>query len=149
MGPVSRSCSSGPVMRIPGNQCSIAAAPGAGLGQQEVGAQTQLNGVMEYPMTRASGLAVLAVLTLVAGQVAAQEKTPRLGLAAAERLCAECHAVRGGELRSPFSSAPAFPTIAAVPGMTAMARPGGLKAAGQRNSPLGPLRRAGSSHSAA
>ncbi len=72
-------------------------------------------------MTRASGLAVLAVLTLVAGQVAAQEKTPRLGLAAAERLCAECHAVRGGELRSPFSSAPAFPTIAAVPGMTAMA----------------------------
>ena len=72
-------------------------------------------------MTRAIGLAIVAALALAASPSAAQEKAPRLGFAAAERLCAECHAVRGGEVRSPFSSAPAFPTIAAVPGMTAMA----------------------------
>jgi mono/diheme cytochrome c family protein len=76
---------------------------------------------MEYPMTRAIGLTIVAALALAASPSAAQEKAPRLGQAAAERLCAECHAVRGGDLRSPFSSAPTFPTIAAVPGMTATA----------------------------
>jgi len=70
-------------------------------------------------MMRAIGLAALLVLTTAPG--AAQDRAVRLGEAAAQRLCADCHAVRRGELRSPFSGAPAFPVIAMVPGMTAAA----------------------------
>lgn len=43
------------------------------------------------------------------------------GLEAARQLCAECHAVENNDARSPNPDAPTFPTIAAVPGMTALA----------------------------
>jgi mono/diheme cytochrome c family protein len=51
----------------------------------------------------------------------AQEIGVRAGLAAAERLCAECHAVHLGDLRSPNAGAPTFPVIAAAPGVTSAA----------------------------
>jgi mono/diheme cytochrome c family protein len=43
------------------------------------------------------------------------------GLLTAQRLCVQCHAVEKGQARSPNAKAPSFPTIAAVPGMTATA----------------------------
>ena len=72
-------------------------------------------------MTRGIKLAVLAVLTLAPSSLVAQENDVRMGLMTAERLCAECHAVRWDDLYSPNSSAPTFLAIAAVPGMTSAA----------------------------
>jgi len=46
---------------------------------------------------------------------------PSRGLALALRLCSECHAAERQQARSPNESAPQFATIAATPGMTAMA----------------------------
>jgi cytochrome c len=43
------------------------------------------------------------------------------GLLSAQRICAQCHAVQKGEVRSPNENAPRFQAIAAVPGMTALA----------------------------
>jgi mono/diheme cytochrome c family protein len=39
----------------------------------------------------------------------------------AEQICAQCHAVEPGQTHSPNSAAPAFPDIAASPGLTATA----------------------------
>ena len=43
------------------------------------------------------------------------------GLALAQQLCAECHAVQKQQNKSPNGDAPAFQSIASVPGMTATA----------------------------
>jgi cytochrome c len=43
------------------------------------------------------------------------------GLALAQRLCAECHAIEKQYARSPNAHAPRFQVIASTPGMTAMA----------------------------
>jgi mono/diheme cytochrome c family protein len=43
------------------------------------------------------------------------------GLALAQQLCAECHAVQKQQNKSPNGDAPAFQAIASVPGMTATA----------------------------
>jgi mono/diheme cytochrome c family protein len=68
--------------------------------------------------------AVIAVLlgTMAALSPAhAQEGDSREGLVVAQQLCATCHAIRRGAAASPNSKAPTFETIAAVPGMTALA----------------------------
>jgi mono/diheme cytochrome c family protein len=66
--------------------------------------------------------AAVLILLLCPGVAAAQEiGQPGRGLAAAERLCAECHAVRPEQERSPRLEAPRFQVIAAVPGMTSIA----------------------------
>jgi mono/diheme cytochrome c family protein len=39
----------------------------------------------------------------------------------AQTICSACHVVAKGQLVSPNSEAPPFPTLAATPGMTAMA----------------------------
>jgi cytochrome c len=67
-----------------------------------------------------------AVTALLAGVVAlstarAQEGDRRKGLAVAQDLCASCHAIYRGAGTSPNVKAPAFETIGAVPGMTALA----------------------------
>jgi mono/diheme cytochrome c family protein len=72
-------------------------------------------------MRHAFGVALLVTLALAVPPATAQDRAARLGQAAAEQLCAECHAVRGGEARSPYASAPAFRVVAAVPGMSATA----------------------------
>jgi mono/diheme cytochrome c family protein len=66
--------------------------------------------------------AILA-LTLLAstGHVYAQSGDPARGLSIASEVCAECHAIRQGQPRSPNARSPTFPQIAAVPGMTATA----------------------------
>ena len=43
------------------------------------------------------------------------------GLELALRICAQCHAVRKDQARSPNESAPRFQVIASVPGMTGIA----------------------------
>jgi hypothetical protein len=75
----------------------------------------------EVPMIRGIGLAALAVLALAASPSAAQDKVTHLGEATAERLCAECHAVRWSDRWRSRSNAPSFVAIAAVPGMSATA----------------------------
>ena len=63
-----------------------------------------------------------AVLLAAALPVVAQESGDAAkGRAVAKQLCASCHAVERGETRSPNDAAPAFPTVASVPGMTALA----------------------------
>jgi mono/diheme cytochrome c family protein len=45
----------------------------------------------------------------------------RAGRLVAQKTCAACHAVEGGQARSPNPDAPSFTAIAAVPGMTTAA----------------------------
>ena len=65
---------------------------------------------------------LMIALPLTASYGEAQEiGQPGRGLALAERLCAQCHAVRKEQARSPNQNAPRFEVIASVPGMTAIA----------------------------
>ena len=67
------------------------------------------------------GLAVIG-MTLAAQNVQAQEVGDlRKGRILARQVCAECHAVRRGDMRSPNSNSPSFVAIASTPGMTATA----------------------------
>jgi mono/diheme cytochrome c family protein len=43
------------------------------------------------------------------------------GLALAQQVCSECHAIRRGQVRSPNSRSPTFSELATAPGMTATA----------------------------
>ena len=52
---------------------------------------------------------------------AQNEGDARRGQAFAQRICATCHAIRKGQDESPNPSAPTFPVIAQVPGITALA----------------------------
>jgi mono/diheme cytochrome c family protein len=72
---------------------------------------------------RVSRLMVAAIALVLAGpQAHSQERGDwRQGRSLARGVCAECHAVRARELRSPNAVAPRFATIASTPGMTAMA----------------------------
>jgi len=71
---------------------------------------------------RAKHLVLAAVIALPAGHGAGQEigQSSR-GLALAQRLCAECHAVQKEYSQSPNANAPRFQAIASIPGMTATA----------------------------
>jgi cytochrome c len=73
-------------------------------------------------MSRSCVLLAAIALPILAGNGAAQEiGRPGEGLASAQRLCAQCHAVRKGQPRSPNRAAPSFEAIASTPGMTAIA----------------------------
>ena len=67
-------------------------------------------------------LAVVIAVAMPAGHGVGQEigQSDR-GLALAQRLCAECHAVQKEYSQSPNANAPRFQAIAAIPGMTATA----------------------------
>ena len=67
-------------------------------------------------------LAAVITLPLWIGCAAAQEiGHASRGLALAQRLCTECHAVEREQARSPNVDAPRFAAIAATPGMTSIA----------------------------
>jgi mono/diheme cytochrome c family protein len=67
-------------------------------------------------------LAAAIALPMSAGDGNAQEVgRPIQGLASAQRLCAQCHAIEKEQARSPNEAAPPFAVIAAIPGMTAIA----------------------------
>ena len=59
---------------------------------------------------------------LAANHAVAQEMgDAKRGLAFAERVCAECHAVRARQINSPHSQVPSFQSVANTPGMTSTA----------------------------
>ena len=62
---------------------------------------------------------VLAMAMVTPGQAQVADAEEGRGLA--QQLCAECHAVRPDESRSPKTGAPTFPQLAAASGMTATA----------------------------
>ena len=68
------------------------------------------------------GAAALIALPLAAGCGEAQEiGQPGRGLALAQGLCSQCHAVRKEQAQSPNDNAPRFQVIASIPGMTSIA----------------------------
>lgn len=71
---------------------------------------------------RQVGLLAVIALSLTTAPGGAQEiGQASRGLALAQHLCTQCHAVQKGDKRSPNEDAPRFQVIASVPGMTAMA----------------------------
>ena len=74
---------------------------------------------MKHAFTTA---AVFLGLLALAGHAAAQEMgDAKKGATLAQSVCAECHAVRSGETRSPNTKAPTFTSVASTQGMTEMA----------------------------
>jgi len=81
-----------------------------------------VNGEAGDPQMRRACVCLMIALPLAASHGEAQEiGQPGRGLALAQRLCVECHAVRKDQARSPNENAPRFDVIASVPGMTAIA----------------------------
>jgi mono/diheme cytochrome c family protein len=73
-------------------------------------------------MSKRQALLAIAVLAIMKTDGSSQEiGQAGRGFALAQRLCAQCHAVQKDEAASPNPDAPLFPTIASVPGMTAIA----------------------------
>ena len=72
-------------------------------------------------MRHVAWAAAAAGVFLAAQSGNAQEGRPLPGLAVAQRLCADCHAILRDQVRSPHPDAPRFEDIAAAPGMTALA----------------------------
>jgi mono/diheme cytochrome c family protein len=68
-----------------------------------------------------SSLAVIAVMLAAQNAQAQEVGDLRTGRVLARQVCAECHAVRRGDPRSPNSNSPSFAAIASTPGMTATA----------------------------
>ena len=70
---------------------------------------------------------VICFVTFLAVSVAASDVraqmggNPREGLALAQQVCSECHAIRAGQARSPNSKSPTFVELATTPGMTGTA----------------------------
>jgi mono/diheme cytochrome c family protein len=63
----------------------------------------------------------MTFLAIATSPVLAQAGDPQAGLALARRVCSECHAIRGEQIRLPNSPAPTFLEFATTPGMTAAA----------------------------
>ena len=65
---------------------------------------------------------IIVASALASGYVEAQEtgQTGK-GLALAQQVCAECHAIDKRQVRLPNPAAPRFEAVANVPGMTAIA----------------------------
>jgi mono/diheme cytochrome c family protein len=85
-------------------------------------AHVDINGEAGEPQMRRAYVCLMFALLLAASHGGAQEiGQPGRGLALAQHLCAQCHAVRKGQARSPTENAPPFDVIASVPGMTTIA----------------------------
>ena len=64
-------------------------------------------------------LSAISIMSVAATSVYAQEAgDPAKGLAYANRVCTQCHAVRQNDQMSPNPKAPSFQEIADTPGMT-------------------------------
>src|ERR1700693_144830 len=73
-------------------------------------------------MERVTFVVTLLALSIAASSVHAQGLgNPQAGLALAQQLCSQCHAIRSNELRSPNARSPTFFELATTPGMTAIA----------------------------
>jgi len=70
---------------------------------------------------RRISVTTVALIALASQAVAQEQGDLNKGAALAQSVCAQCHAVRNGQLRSPDPMAPSFSNIAKWPGMTDMA----------------------------
>jgi mono/diheme cytochrome c family protein len=75
------------------------------------------------------GLGACAGAAPVRGPSGDEIGNPSLGLAYARDVCAACHAVGHGDLRSPNPNAPPFQQVADTPGMTRLALNAWLRSA--------------------
>jgi mono/diheme cytochrome c family protein len=67
-------------------------------------------------------LVTLLALSIAASSVHGQGVgNPQAGLALAQQVCSECHAIRLGEVRSLNARSPTFFELATTPGMTIVA----------------------------
>ena len=73
------------------------------------------------PIVRLFGMIGTALLLAPAQSWAQDNGNVTRGLALAQQVCAECHAVDKLQARSPNNAAPRFETIAKVAGMTSIA----------------------------
>ena len=71
-------------------------------------------------MERVICLVTVLALSVAASHVHAQGNL-QVGLALAQQICSECHAIQKGQVRSPNSRAPTFVELATTPGMTTTA----------------------------
>jgi mono/diheme cytochrome c family protein len=70
-------------------------------------------------MERAICFVTFLALSVTASDVRAQMAgNPREGLAVAQQVCSECHAIRVEQGPSPNSASPTFVELATTPGMT-------------------------------
>ena len=75
-----------------------------------------------YPMQRVMYSVTFLALSVAVSHVHAQTVgDPQKGLALAQQICSECHAIRRGRVRSPNSTAPTFLDLSTAPGMTVAA----------------------------
>jgi mono/diheme cytochrome c family protein len=65
--------------------------------------------------------AMVLLIAVTSGAGAQQPGDPLKGAALAQSVCAQCHAVRSGQMRSPNPMAPSLSNVANWPGMTEMA----------------------------
>lgn len=70
---------------------------------------------------RRISFAVFALIAMASPAIAQRPGDIKKGAALALSVCAQCHAVRVGQSRSPNKMAPSFASVAATPGMTATA----------------------------
>jgi mono/diheme cytochrome c family protein len=71
-------------------------------------------------MERVICLITILALSAAASHVHAQGN-PKSGLALAQQVCSECHAIGKAQVRSPTARAPTFVELATAPGMTTAA----------------------------
>jgi mono/diheme cytochrome c family protein len=65
---------------------------------------------------------IIVTFALASGRMEAQETNQAgKGLALAQKVCAECHAIDKRQVRSPNPAAPRFEAVANSPGMSAIA----------------------------
>ena len=65
--------------------------------------------------------AVVALILFASHAIAQEPGDATKGAMLADSVCAQCHAVRAGQFRSPIPMAPSFASVAGTPGMTATA----------------------------
>ena len=74
-----------------------------------------------FPTERLVCALTFLVLLATGSPSYAQVGDGQNGFALAQDNCSDCHAIRGGQLRSPNSRSPTFSELANTPGMTAIA----------------------------
>ena len=79
--------------------------------------------VSSIAIVRIAGAIALLSFTALAPLASAQDRIGDIqkGAVMAQRVCAECHAVREGQDRSPNPKAPSFAHVAIDPSMTSLA----------------------------
>jgi mono/diheme cytochrome c family protein len=82
----------------------------------------QLSAIGDKLVKSVRCLVSFLVISVTVSDVCAQAfGDPQKGLAAAQQVCSDCHAIGSGQVHSPNLRAPAFRELARAPGMTTAA----------------------------